>query len=85
MRYPLLSDHGRSLGIEELEIEEYSYEGTFGVGYAVTVFIPSTESPYIRLARMTIESYVTNKSLPDIPDYLPPEMMDRRGNLRHPL
>lgn len=64
-----------ALGIEELEIEEYSYEGTFGVGYAVTVFIPSTESPYIRLARMTIESYVTNKSLPDIPDYLPPEMM----------
>lgn len=65
-----------ALGTQDLEIEQYSYEGTFGVGYAVTSFLPSSENLYVKLARSTIEHYITNKSLPDIPDDLPQEMRE---------
>ena len=38
-----------------------SYEGTFGVGYGICIF--ECENWYVRLARMTLEKYITSDGL----------------------
>ncbi len=80
-----------------------SYEGTFGVGYAVAVF-PVTgpdenrrfaqcceeaerarlaerkaaEDPWVRLARLSLETFVrTGKRLEKLPEHLPTELTNR--------
>lgn len=83
----------------EIEPEVYSYEGPFGVGYAVAEFTPtsritgetlldrldrrdieemslirSNEDPYTALARKSLEMYVMNGTVIDIPEVLPEEM-----------
>ena len=50
--------------------ELYSYEGPFGVGYAIAGFIPANTKkgdPYVRLARMAIRSYVETGNEIDLP------------------
>jgi AmmeMemoRadiSam system protein A len=50
-----------------------SYEGTFGVGYAVATFIPR-ESEQVKLARENIESFVRNGKAMQILENLPDEL-----------
>ena len=50
--------------------ELYSYEGPFGVGYATAGFIPAFAKkgdPYVKLARMAINSYVKTGNEIDLP------------------
>jgi len=39
------------------------------------------EDPYVRLARMTAESYVRDGRLPEVPDWAPEEMKTRRAGV----
>ncbi len=82
-----------------VDAELLSYEGPFGVGYAVASFTPgkaaperhfgdacelrardamarirAEEDPWVRLARMSLESWVRDRRMVDIPDGLPPEL-----------
>jgi AmmeMemoRadiSam system protein A/AmmeMemoRadiSam system protein B len=81
-----------------------SYEGTFGVGYAVASFditgddesrhfdkiyekmeqeklkgIKTQEDAYVRLARLSLESYVKEGKRVKPPQNLPPEMLNRKA------
>lgn len=51
----------------------HSYEGPFGVGYAIASFVLRQRDPYVDLARRTIEHYVKNREMlkmEDIGDHL---------------
>lgn len=90
----------------EIKSEVYSYEGPFGVGYAVAEFAPeekmqgetlldklerndieqmslirSSEDPYTALARKSLEMYVLNGTVMDIPEVIPEEMQSRRAGV----
>lgn len=62
----------------ELDSEIYSYEDTFGVGYAVISFLPKP-NPYLTLAKKTIEQYIEQGVLLDIPEDLPSEMLNQEA------
>ncbi len=80
---------------KNVEAELLSYEGTFGVGYAVCRFEPleentqrkfldlqkaaEDEDPYISLARHTIREYINKGVRPDLPQNLPAEMTQKRA------
>ena len=84
--------------------ELLSYEGTFGVGYAVALFKPTGEDPsrnfgvqyreaeharvaghragedaYVRLARLSVETYVKTGERAPLPDELPGELLHTRA------
>lgn len=69
----------------------FSYEGPFGVGYAVAKLIP-LESYYTRLARESLMHYIRHGNEMEVPDYIPDEMkrvkrgvfvsFKKRGELR---
>ena len=86
--------------------EVLSYEGPFGVGYAVAAFSVTgndstrhfgaqyaeeeaerlrigreKEDPYVRLARKSLESFVTTGQRIAIPSGLPEEMLSRRAGV----
>ncbi len=86
--------------------EFLSYEGPFGVGYAVCGFHPKGpdksrcfapkylewkhqamekrrkgEDLYVRLARMSLESWIKNGRRPAVPDDLPPDLTKRRAGV----
>lgn len=88
----------------DVKAELLSYEGPFGVGYAVAVFTPggknenrrflaayeqavqkkaaekrAGEDEYIKLARHSIESYVTTGAPAALPSILPKEMEEKAG------
>ncbi len=90
----------------ELRSNVYSYEGPFGVGYAVAEFKPvtvregeslmdrldrtdaeklneirNTEDPYVALARKSLEMYVADGTVIEMPDVLPPEMAFNRAGV----
>jgi len=94
--------------LDEFEIkpEVYSYEGPFGVGYAVAEFTPvsriegetlldrldrreaeemsmirGSEDPYTALARKSLEMYVLNGTIIDVPEVLPEEMRSGRAGV----
>ena len=67
-----------------------SYEGPFGVGYAVASFIVENKKiaekqlindSYVSLAKLAIENYVKYKKILDIPDNLPKEMIDNKAGV----
>ncbi len=83
-----------------------SYEGPFGVGYAVCSFktigddqsrdfleqynnkkhsdieaMRKEEDSYVRLARITLESYITTGDLPVLPNDLPQELLFNRAGV----
>ncbi len=83
-----------------------SYEGPFGVGYAVASFVPtgnddsrhfgklhalkkrreldaiaSKEDAYVRLARLSLESWVKDGQHAALPVGLPPELTQRRAGV----
>jgi AmmeMemoRadiSam system protein A/AmmeMemoRadiSam system protein B len=78
----------------EVKAEKYSYEGPFGVGYAVLSFEPlgkdegrhfvrgkgeAGRDPYIELARKTIRTYIEKGRLPDLSPDLPSEILENRA------
>lgn len=90
----------------EIKSEVYSYEGPYGVGYAVAEFRPvkkmegeslldrmdrtemeelnelrSAEDPYVALARRSLEMYVADGTLINVPDVLPAEMAKNRAGV----
>ena len=66
---------------EEVESELLSYEGPFGVGYAVAYLagIEAKKNPYIELARQSVEHYVKTGRVLNLPEDLPPELIERRA------
>lgn len=62
----------------------YSYEGPFGVGYLVADFSFKEKadegvSPFVKLARASIEHYLRTRRLMPVPDPPPPGMEGRAG------
>lgn len=91
---------------QAVECRLLSYEGPFGVGYAVASFIPCGAHPsrhfgklyaerkrreldaialkedvYVRLARLSLESWVKTGQRAALPEGLPPELMRRRAGV----
>ncbi len=69
-----------------VDSELLSYEGPFGVGYAVASFLPvsiirKTESPIVNLARTSLESYVHDGKLISLPTGLPANLTDQRAGV----
>ncbi|NLY17999.1 MAG: AmmeMemoRadiSam system protein A [Clostridiaceae bacterium] len=89
-----------------VESKLLSYEGTFGVGYAVAAFdvvgndenrhfdniyesivkeklkvIKKQEDSYVRLARLSLESYVKHGRRAEVPRGLPEEMLNRKAGV----
>ena len=58
-----------------------SYEGPFGVGYAVASFKPKKEGPYQVLARQSLEHAVAEGTTLPLPDNLPEEMLNRKAGV----
>ncbi len=70
----------------DFDSELYSYEGTFGVGYAVAAFSPKNkavpaEDPYIKLARTSVETYIREGELLPTPQGLPDEMLQQQSGV----
>ncbi len=95
-----------ALSGRSVETDFLSYEGPFGVGYAVCEFKPGEavtdrnfddifsrkqkalarehqklEDPHVRLARLSLETYVTTGEYVKLPDVLPQEMTERRAGV----
>ncbi len=69
----------------DVESKVYSYEGPFGVGYLVAGFRikerrqERQESPYVRLARASLEHYLRTGKLLPAPESVPAGMEERAG------
>jgi len=95
-----------ALDQKEVKSELLSYEGPFGVGYAVASFevtgvneerdfdviyeyeqqkkiakIKSNEDPYVKLARLSLETYIRTGKYAKLPDNLPEEMLNKRAGV----
>ena len=55
----------------------YSHEDTTGVGYGICSYYPI--DPYVELARRTIETYVRDKKIIEVPEDTPKELIDNRS------
>lgn len=76
-----------------LESEIYSYEGPYGVGYLVAKVKGAKsveksmknemeeESDYVRLARETLETYVSSGNKIRVPEWVPPEFKMKRAGV----
>lgn len=72
----------------DVESELLSYEGPFGVGYAVASFLikglskdsneAMDEDPYVRLARQSLTHHLLHGGVMDVPSDLPPELISER-------
>jgi AmmeMemoRadiSam system protein A len=58
----------------------HSYEGTFGVGYAVASFIVQ-ESEYVQLARYSLESYVKTGKIAELPVHISAELTENKAGV----
>ncbi|MDD2426539.1 MAG: AmmeMemoRadiSam system protein A [Eubacteriales bacterium] len=70
----------------DFDSELYSYEGTFGVGYAVAVFTPQEknkdkEDPYLKLAQDSVESFIKHGTILPTPPDLPAEMLEQQSGV----
>ena len=93
-----------ALDRQSVQSELLSYEGPFGVGYAVASFYPTgedesrdlgdraersaqeeaqarkaAEDDYVRLARMSVETFIRTGKRANMPDALPGELLQRRA------
>lgn len=74
------------LADSDFDSELYSYQGTFGVGYAVAAFTPkdkseNTNDPYLKLAQDSVESFIRDGTILTVPSDLPDEMMRNRSGV----
>ncbi|HZK00651.1 MAG TPA: AmmeMemoRadiSam system protein A [Tissierellaceae bacterium] len=64
-----------------------SYEGPFGVGYAVASYEvleddkASKSDEYLELARQTLENYIVNQEIIDIPNKISRELLENRAGV----
>ena len=71
-----------AIGDSDFRSELLSYEGPFGVGYAVAFFeLVRSSNAYVRLARESLEFYLKYKRRMKLPEGLPVEMYDRRAGV----
>lgn len=95
-----------ALDAKSIETDFLSYEGTFGVGYALCSFsikgydkernfdeiyenkqrayakeLQKNEDDYVKLARLSLETYVTTGKYVKIPENLPEEMINKRAGV----
>jgi AmmeMemoRadiSam system protein A/AmmeMemoRadiSam system protein B len=95
-----------ALSGKEVTSELLSYEGTFGVGYAVCEFKVTgtsekrhfdqiftqkqkklakehqkSEDPYVHLARISLETYITTAEHANLPENLPEELTNRKAGV----
>ncbi|HEX9896603.1 MAG TPA: MEMO1 family protein [Dehalococcoidales bacterium] len=74
----------KELGAEKVELVKYQTSGDISgdfssvVGYAGIIFRARNESPLVKLARETVENYVTQGNVPS-PKSLTPEMKGKAG------
>lgn len=61
-----------------VESRALSHEGPWGVGYGVCTYKVQQPDPYVQLARMTVESFVRERTVPSVPEDLPEEMLHNR-------
>lgn len=77
---------------QNFKTEVYSYEGPFGVGYMIARLSASgaqagepekkrETSPHVRLAKETLENYVREGEKIHIPDWMPPELKNKRAGV----
>lgn len=73
---------------QKVDITTLSHEATFGVGYGFGIVRPvktyeeirqKSSDPYVALARYTIESYIRDRRIPDVPESVPEEMREKRA------
>lgn len=69
-----------ALAGKAVEPELLSYEGPFGVGYAVAAF-KIIGDEYVRLARMALEHYVKHRCKLPRPERLSPELVNQRAGV----
>ncbi len=74
------------LADKDFDSELYSYEGTFGVGYAVAAFSPkdkdiNADDPYLRLARASVETFIREGKILPTPADLPDEMLKKQSGV----
>ncbi len=64
----------------KIESKVLSYEGPFGVGYGNASFKIVEESEYVKLAKKSLEYYVKNRKIIDIPKNLSDKLLkEKRG------
>ena len=66
---------------KKLENQVYSYEGPYGVGYLVAKVDPPEESIHVKLAKESLETYVKEKRMIDIPEWVEEEMLKSRAGV----
>lgn len=57
----------------------YSHEDITGVGYGICSYYP--KDPYIELAKKTIDSYIKERKIIEIPKDIPNELLDNRSGV----
>ncbi len=57
----------------------FSHEDVTGVGYGICSFYPVNEDEYVKLARKTIEEFITNGYVIDIPSDVSDDLKNRRA------
>jgi AmmeMemoRadiSam system protein A len=69
------------------QTEIFSYEGPFGVGYCVAKIRLNAEreeyymNPYIKLAKIALETYVREGKVIDVPDFVTDEMLSMQAGV----
>jgi AmmeMemoRadiSam system protein A len=66
---------------KELVNKVYSYEGPYGVGYLVAKVDPPEESIHVKLAKESLETYVKEKRMIEIPEWVEEEMLKSRAGV----
>jgi len=67
---------------KKLKNTVYSYEGPYGVGYLVAkIDPPDDESIHVKLARESLETYVKEGKMMDIPDWVREEMLKTKAGV----
>ncbi len=77
--------------------ETLSHENITGVGYGFGIYltgekedeenmsadntIPRSKDPYVALAQLTIESYISKGTIPDVPDDIPEELKTKQAGV----
>lgn len=64
----------------KVKATQLSHEDVTGVGYGICTFYPEAEAdPYVKLARDTINEYITSGRITAVPSGLPNEMLEGRA------
>lgn len=70
-----------ALSQRDTTTELLSYEGPYGVGYAVARITPKLTSPHVQLARRAIEYYLNHHSYLPLDDSIPIELTNQKSGV----